>query len=82
MLRVTIDDHTGRPVTYLADCYEGFVEAICEDAFLPFDSVEEWMEGMVSRHELWDGSMIRMDSAKNFITDLDACGSIRLQILH
>ena len=81
MLRVTMDDHTGRPVTYQADSYEELTQALYEDAFLPSDSIEEWMEGMVSRHKLWDGSMIRVDSAKNFITDLDACGSIRLEIL-
>lgn len=81
MKRVTMDDHTGRPERFEAETYDGLVEEMYQHAFLPSDSLEDWMEGMVERHKIWNGSVIRMDTAENFLTDLDACGSVKLEIL-
>jgi hypothetical protein len=81
MIRVTMDDHTGRPEQFEAETYEGVVDDMYARAFLPWDSLEKWMEGMIERHRMWNGSVIRMDTAEHFLTDLDACGSVKLEVL-
>jgi len=30
---------------------------------------------------MWNGSVIRVDTAENFLTDLDACASVKLEVL-
>jgi hypothetical protein len=79
MKRMSMKDHTGRPEHFQADTFEGLVEVMFKAAFLPSDSIAAYMQGMADRHKLWNGPMVRTDSAEHFLTDLDACRSIKLE---
>ena len=82
MKYMSMKDHTGRTQLCQADSFEGLVEEMRDQAFLPTDSVEEHMRGIVERHKMLSAEVIRMDTAEHFLVDLDACGLIKLEVAH
>ena len=72
----------GRTQLYQADTFEGLVEEMRNQTFLPTDSVEEYMRDIVERHKMLNAEAIRMDTAEHFLGDLDACGLIEFEVAH
>ena len=82
MKYMSMKDHTGRTQFYQADTFEGLVEEMRNQTFLPTDSVEEYMRGIVERHRMLNAEVIRRDTAEHFLVDLDACGLIKFEVAH
>ena len=82
MKYMSMKDHTGRTQLCQADSFEGLVEEMRNQAFLPTASVEEYMRGIVERHKMLHAEIIRMDTAEHFLVDLDACGLIKFEVAH
>ena len=80
MMYVSMEDHRHVRQYFQAETFEGLVEAICEGEFLPQASVEAYMQGVAHRCKLWDGTIIRTDSAEHFLRDMESRGAITFEV--
>ncbi|MBC6698870.1 hypothetical protein [Hymenobacter sp. BT190] len=58
----------------------GLIQGLRQDAqqWVPSVSIEDFMEGMAARCKVYDGSIVRIDSVANFVSDLKQCGVVTL----
>ena len=82
MKYLSAKDHTGRPQLPQAETLEGLVEEMRVTTFLPTESVGEFMKGIVERCTMWNGAVIRLDTAEHFLKDLEAEGLVTFEVAH
>jgi hypothetical protein len=77
---LSMEDYRQVRQYYQAETFECLVEAICKSEFLPQASVADYMQGVAERSRMWDGGIVRTDSAEHFLRDLQARGAVRFEV--
>jgi hypothetical protein len=80
MKYLSMEDYRHVRQYYQAESFEELIEAICRSEFLPQASVADYIQGVAERFRLWDGSIIRTDSAEHFLRDLEARGAVTFEV--
>lgn len=80
MKYLSMEDHRQARQYCQDETFEGLVEAIRASEFLPQASVADYMQGAAERSKLWNGSIIRTDSAEHFLRDLEAIGLVAFEV--
>lgn len=77
-VKVTTKNHTERTEVFETDTPEQMVGYLWKASFIHEASADQYMKAVARREAMYDGKVIRTDTAAHFLADLAKAGLIEL----